>query len=154
MSIPKSICMKNLYLFFVVLFTITSYSQTNTQNRYQSGNRLYYVWSEAKEDYEPIEEEFEHSIIEIREIGSKTNGYIIITINDNGRLRLYHGSIIDYYLTEYNEQTWVMRSKNTRGKLMYDEKQKMMTFSFESDGTRYKKVFKFYLTSELIAEAN
>jgi hypothetical protein len=47
----------------------------------------------------------------------------------------------------------VMRSKNTKGKLMYNEAKKSFWFSFESDEKRYLKVFEFHLNSATSAEA-
>jgi hypothetical protein len=67
---------------------------------------LYYVWNEEKQEYLLQETEYENSIIEIREIGSKTNGNIIVTLNDNGMVRLYHGSIVDYFVNDEKESVW------------------------------------------------
>ncbi len=137
------------YFLFQLLFwmSLQGFSQVNTQIRFQSEDRLYYLWNEEKQEYSLQETEYEHSIIEIREIGSKTNGYIIVTLHDNGRVRLYHGSIVDFYTNEEKESIWVIRSKNTKGKLMYNEAKKTFWFSFESNEKRYLKIFEFHLTS-------
>ena len=137
--------MKKIFTLLALFFCTFFWAQTNNQTRFHSDNRLYYVWNEEKQDYDLRETEYENSIIEIREIGSKNNGYIIISLNDNGIVRLYHGSIKDYLVNEKNEATWIIHSKNTRGKLMYDDQKKTISYSFESDGKRYLKVFVFKL---------
>jgi hypothetical protein len=142
--------MKKLITILILFFGCIVLAQTSTQTRFNSDNRLYYVWNEEKQDYDLKETEFENSIIEIREIGSKSEGYIIITLNDNGIVRLYHGSIKDYQINDKNESVWVMRSKNTRGKLMYDDVKKTISFSFESDKKRYLKIFVFNLRPNTI----
>lgn len=137
----------------ISLFLFSSYfvfAQTSTQTRFNSDNRLYYVWNEEKQDYDLKETEFENSIIEIREIGSKSEGYIIITLNDNGIVRLYHGSIKDYQENDKKESIWVLRSKNTRGKLIYNDEKKTFSYSFESDKKRYLKIFVFNLRPNTI----
>ena len=68
-------------------------AQLDTQKRFQSDTRKYYVWNADFQKYELVETEYEHSIIDIREIGSKTNGYIVISMVDNGQVRMHHGSI-------------------------------------------------------------
>lgn len=145
--------MKLLFSLFLLSISCFIYSQSNSQIRFQSDSRLYYVWNEEKQEYLLQETEYENSIIEIREIGSKTNGYIIVTLNDNGVVRLYHGSIVDYFVNHEKESVWVMRSKNTKGKLMYNEAKKSFWFSFESNEKRYLKVFEFHLNSAASAEA-
>jgi len=99
--------MKKLALLFLFLLVFSKLSaQVNSQMRYHSDERTYYVWNEEKQDYDFKENEFEHSIIEIREIGSRTNGYVAITLIDDGKVRLYHGSIKDYKVDDNNEATW------------------------------------------------
>jgi hypothetical protein len=141
--------MKKILLFFFMLFSTILLAQTapervNEQRRFFSDNRLFYVWNQEKDAYDLKDTEFENSIIDIREIGSKNNGYIVISLNDDGKARLYHGSIISYTVDE-GVSTWVMRSKNARGKLVLDPKKKQFTYSFESNETRYVKIFIFNL---------
>ncbi len=145
--------MKKLALLFLFLLVFSKLSaQVNSQMRYHSDERTYYVWNEEKQDYDFKENEFEHSIIEIREIGSRTNGYVAITLIDDGKVRLYHGSIKDYKVDDNNEATWSIFSKNKRGKLIYNEKKQTFSFSFESDEKRYLKIFIFKLKEGTVAE--
>lgn len=120
--------------------------KVNDQSRYKSNSRIFYVWSDAKDAYDPKDSEFENSIIDIREIGSRSNGYIVISLNDDGKVRLYHGSIISFNVDENGLSTWVMRSKNARGKLVLDPDKKILTYSYESNEKRYLKIFVFNIT--------
>jgi len=142
------------FTIFVFLFISTVFiahsqvTKVNDQLRYKSDNRLFYVWNEEKDGYDLKDTEFENSIIDVREIGSKSNGYIVISLNDDGKVRLYHGSIISYNIDENGLTTWVLRSKNARGKLVLDPDKKTMTYSFESNEKRYVKIFIFKLSVE------
>lgn len=136
-----------IFLFFgSVLFAQQMPVKVNDQSRYHSNSRVFYAWSDQKDAYEPKDSEFENSIIDIREIGSKSNGYIVISLNDDGKVRLYHGSIIGYSVDENGLSTWVMRSKNARGKLVLDPERKTFTYSYESNEQRYLKIFVFNIT--------
>ena len=91
--------MKHKWLFILLLFNLVLSAQStkiNDQTRYFSDSRLFYVWNDEKEIYDLRDTEFENSLIDIREIGSKNNGYIIISLVDNGDVRTYHGSIVSH----------------------------------------------------------
>jgi hypothetical protein len=134
---------KYLLLLLVFAFGFQTKAQIDTQKRFQSDSRKYYVWNFEANAYELKETEYEHSIIDIREIGSKTNGYIIISLIDNGLTRLYHGSITGYSQDNKNEGTWYTRSKFIKAKLTYNPKENTMTYLFEANDTRYNKLFVF-----------
>ena len=136
--------MKKYILFFLVLaFSFQAKAQIDSQKRFQSDSRKYYVWNFEANAYELKETEYEHSIIDIREIGSKTNGYVVISMIDNGLSRLYHGSITGFAQDNQNEGTWYMRSKIIKAKLTYNPKENTMTYMFEANDTRYNKLFVF-----------
>lgn len=140
--------MKKLFIYFFLLLSTILFAQqppikANDQSRYHSDSRIFYTWSDEKDAYEPKDSELENSIIEIREIGTRSNGYIIISLNDDGKVRLYHGSIVSYSVDENGGSTWVMRSKFARGKLVLDPANKTFTYSYESNEKRYLKIFVF-----------
>jgi hypothetical protein len=147
MAFPKSAKMKNLTTLLLLFFSTIALSQINNQTRFNSDSRQFYVWSDEKDGYEFRETEYEHSIIDIREIGSKSNGYIAISITDNGKVRMYHGSITDFTQAE-GEGSWLMRSKEMKGKLTFNPEKKTLTFLFEADDKRYKKIFIFEITPD------
>ena len=126
--------------------------RVNEQLRYNSDSRVFYVWDEASQAYVPKDTEFETSIIDIREIDTKKNGYAIVSLTDDGKTRTYHGSIIAYNDDEEGNPTWVLRSKNARGKLVLNAKKKTITYSFESNEQRYLKIFVFHLNIFLEGE--
>lgn len=126
--------------------------RVNEQLRYNSDSRVFYVWDELSQVYVPKDTEFETSIIDIREIDSKKNGYAIVSLTDDGKTRTYHGSIIGYNENEEGNPTWILRSKNARGKLVLDAKKKTITYSYESNEERYLKIFVFYLNIFLEGE--
>ena len=135
-------------LFFITVLAFGQPTSMNSQLRYQSDSRLFYVWNESKDAYDLRDTEFENSMIDIREIGSKSNGYIVISLVDDGKVRTYHGSIASYNVDEKGISTWVMRSKNARGKLVLDPEKKTFTYSYESNEKRYVKIFIFSIKSE------
>jgi len=137
-----------ILLFFAVFMAYAQQTVMNNQLRYQSDSRLFYVWNEEKDGYDLRDTEFENSMIDIREIGSKSNGYIVISLVDDGKVRTYHGSIASYKVDEKGLSTWVMRSKNARGKLVLDPEKKTFTYSYESNEKRYVKIFIFSIKAE------
>lgn len=144
---------KFLICFYLILLSVTSNGQTipekiNDQRRFYSDSRLFYVWNPEKDAYDLRDTEYENSVIDIREINTKNNGYIVLALTDDGKTRLYHGSIINYSVDEEGISTWIMRSKNARGKFSLDHKKKKVTYSFESNETRYTKIFVFNLFFE------
>jgi hypothetical protein len=152
-TFDKIVKMKNAFALFLVLFPVMIWSQqipekVNDQKRYKSDSRTFYVWNEQKDAYDLRETEFENSIIDIREIGSRSNGYIMIALTDDGQVRNYHGSIVQFTVDENGNSTWVMRSKNARGKLVLEPKKKTFTYSYESNEKRYVKIFIFNLAVE------
>lgn len=142
--------MKFIITFLLITFNTILIAQTiptkvNDQIRYDSDSRMFYVWNEERDAYDLRDTEYENSIIDIREIGSRSNGYIVISLNDDGKVRTYHGSIISFTVDDDGLSTWVMRSKNARGKLVLDPKKKTFTYSYESNEKRYVKIFIFSL---------
>lgn len=133
-----------------LLATLAGWAQTtpakvNEQRRFNSDSRLFYVWNQERDAYDLKDTEYESSVIDIREINTKSNGYVVIALTDDGKTRLYHGSIVNYSQDEEGVATWILRSKNARGKLSLDPKTKKITYSFESNETRYVKIFVFNL---------
>lgn len=134
-----------LLLFFVVFNT---FSQIDTQKRFQSDTRKYYTWNSQVQKYELKETEYEHSIIDIREIGSKTNGYIVISMVDNGLTRLHHGSIKSFAQTAEDEGTWLFQSKNMKSKLTYNPKENTITYLYDADKDRYNRLMIFTVSPD------
>ena len=134
---------KYFILLLVFAFSFQTKAQIDSQKRFQSDTRKYYVWNFEANSYELKETEYEHSIIDIREIGSKTNGYIVISMNDNGLSRLHHGSISGFSQDNNNEGTWYFRSKFIKAKLTYNPKENTMTYLYEANDTRYNKLIVF-----------
>ncbi len=142
--------MKNLITSFLLFISVLTSAQTmptklNDQRRFNSDSRLFYVWNPEKDAYDLKDTEYEHAVIDIREINTKTSGYIILSLTDDGKSRLYHGSIVNYSVDDDGISTWILRSKSARGKLSLDHKKKKITYSFESNETRYVKIFVFNL---------
>lgn len=137
-----------LVLLQTVLFAQQQPEKVNDQKRYKSDNRMFYVWNEERDAYDLRDTEFENSVIDIREIGSRNNGYIMIALTDDGKVRTYHGSIAGFTIDEQGNSTWVMRSKNARGKLVLDIKKKTLTYSYESNEKRYIKIFIFHIADD------
>ncbi|MEO5776069.1 MAG: hypothetical protein ABIQ27_04140 [Flavobacterium sp.] len=137
-----------LILLFLFVFGLNMYSQVDIQKRFQSDSRKYYVWNKEFEKYELKETEFENTIIDIREMGSKTNGYIVISMYDNGQVRLHHGSIVEFTQTSETEGTWLIRSKFMRAKLTYNPKDNTITYLYDADGKRYSKLMIFAVTPD------
>ena len=140
-------------LCLVLLFSLSTYAQIDSQKRFQSDSRKYYAWNKEFEKYELKETEFENSVIDIREIGSKTNGYIVITMIDNGQVRLHHGSIIEFTQTSEEEGTWLIRSKFMRAKLVYNPKENTITYLYEAENKRYSKLMIFSVSPDAAPNA-
>ncbi len=140
--------MKKLLFIFLLLSGGMALAQVDTQTRYTSDSRQYYTWSDASNSYIMRENEFENSVIDIREINSHGNGYISISMVDDGKARLYHGSIMAYSVNEKKEPTWQMRSKTLKSKLTYNPEDHTFTYLYEADEKRYNKIFVFKLTPE------
>ena len=135
-----------LFLFF--FFSAAAVAQIDTQQRFTSDSREYFIWSDDTNSYILRENEYEHSMIDVREIGSKSNGYIAISLVDDGRSRLFHGSITAYSVNEKKEATWQMRSKTMRAKLTFNEKDQTLTYIYDANETRYQKILVFKLKPE------
>ena len=142
-----------LILLFLSVYCWNTHAQIDIQKRFQSESRKYYIWNKEFEKYEHKETEYENSVIDIREIGSKTNGYIVISMNDNGLARLHHGSIIEFTQTSEEEGTWLIRSKFMRAKLVYNPKENTITYLYDVDGKRYSKLMIFSVTPDEIPNA-
>ena len=137
-----------ILILFILSVGLQAVAQVDNQERYSSDSRQYYVWSEESKSYILRETEFEHSLIDIREIGSRSNGYIAISLTDNGRTRLFHGSITAYSVNEAGEPTWQMRSKKMKGKITYNVKENTMTYVYDANETRYQRILVFTLKIE------
>ncbi len=141
-------------LFFVLFFAWNIQAQIDTQKRFQSDTRKYYSWNNDYDKYELIETEYENSVIDIREIGSKTNGYIAISMVDNGQVRMHHGSIYQFKQDSEEEGTWLMKSKFMKAKLTYNPKENTITYFYDADNKRYKKLMIFYVSTNSNNAAN
>lgn len=136
------------------MFIWDIHSQVDIQKRFQSDTRKYYIWNKEFGKYELRETEYENSVIDIREIGSKTNGYIVISMVDNGQVRMHHGSIIDFTQTSEEEGTWLIRSKFMRAKLIYNPKENTITYLYEVNDKRYNKLMIFNVKPDEIPNAS
>ena len=145
--------MKKLFVLTAFLFTALSFAQVDNQTRFISDSRQFYVWSPEKDDYELRETEYENSLIDIREIGSKSNGYVVISLTDNGVVRMYHGSITGFTAKE-NEGSWSLRSKLLQGKLIYNPEKNQFTYMYEAGDKRYNKIFVFNVSTDKVAAVN
>lgn len=145
--------MKNNLLLFLLFISGATFAQVDTQTRYISDSRQFYMWSDAKDGYELKETEYENSLIDIREIGSKSNGYVVISLTDNGVVRMYHGSITDFS-TKDKEGSWSLRSKVLQGKLTYNPEKNQFTYMYEAGDKRYNKIFIFNVSTDKIASVN
>ncbi|MGL2967480.1 hypothetical protein [Flavobacterium sp. XGLA_31] len=130
------------------IFSMNVNAQIDTQKRFQSDTRKYYVWNSEFEKYELKETEYENSVIDIREIGSKTNGYIVISMVDNGEVRLHHGSIYQFRQDSDEEGTWLLKSKFMRAKITYNPKENTITYLYDGDDKRYSKLMIFYVKAD------
>ncbi|HEX9980344.1 MAG TPA: hypothetical protein VGB50_07245 [Flavobacterium sp.] len=140
--------MKCLTLLFALVFSVSLSAQIDTQTRYNSDSRQYFVWDDNSNSYTLRENEYEHSLIDIREIGSRSNGYITISLSDDGRARLFHGSITAFSVSEKKEPTWQIRSKNMKGKLTYNPESNTFTYVYDADEKRYQRILVFTLKTD------
>ena len=140
-------------LIFVLMISWSMKAQIDTQKRFQSDSRKYYVWNTEFDKYELKETEYENSVIDIREIGSKTNGYITISMIDNGQVRLHHGSIIEFAQTSEEEGTWQIRSKFMRAKVVYNPKENTITYLYDVANKRYSKLMIFSVAPDAAPNA-
>lgn len=141
-------------LYLLLIFSLNSHAQIDSQKRFQSDTRKYYVWNNEFDKYELKETEYENSVIDIREIGSKTNGYIVISMIDNGQVRMHHGSILEFSQTSETEGTWLIRSKFMRAKLIYNPKENTITYLYDVEGKRYGKLMIFSVSPDEIPNAS
>lgn len=130
---------------FYCFFTFQLCAQVDNQVRYFSDYRQYFVWSNESQSYILKETEYENSVIDIREINSRSNGYVAISVADDGKARLYHGSISAFSVNEKQEPTWQLRSKNMRSKLTLNPESKTFTYVYEANEQRYQKILVFTL---------
>jgi hypothetical protein len=147
--------MKLLFaLILVLVSTLSINAQIDSQKRFQSDSRKYYVWNNEFDKYELKETEFENSVIDIREIGSKTNGYIAISMIDNGQVRLHHGSITEFTQTGEAEGTWLIRSKFMRAKVVYNPRENTLTYLYDAENKRYSKLMIFSVIPDALPNAS
>lgn len=139
--------MKQLFSMALLLCFSHLFAQVDAQTRYNSNFRTFYMWNEEKKAYEVKDSEYEHSVIDIREINSSANGYIIVSLTDDGKTRLYHGSISQFKING-DEETWSLRSKILKSKLVYNRTERTISYSFESNEERYLKIFLFKLSDD------
>ena len=140
-------------LILVLLFLWSVNTQIDSQKRFQSDSRKYYVWNKEFDKYELKETEYENSVIDIREIGSKTNGYIVISMLDNGLTRLHHGSIYSYTKTSEKEGTWLFKSKTSKAKLTYNPEENTITYLYDADNERYNRLMIFNVYPDEIPDS-
>ncbi len=140
--------MKQLLSLALLLCFAIGYSQKDAQTRYNSNYRQFYVWNEEKQTYELKDTEYEHSVIDVREINASNNGYVVISMTDDAKTRMYHGSITGFRV-DGTENIWSLRSKILKAKLVYDPLKDTFTYSYEANGDRYMKIFVFKLTDEI-----
>ena len=143
-----------LIIVFLLTCIANLHAQVDTQKRFQSDSRKYYVWNTDFQKYELIETEYEHSVIDIREIGSKSNGYIVISMVDNGQVRMHHGSIYNFTKDSENEGAWSIQSKFMRARLIYNPKENTMTYMYDSNDKRYKRLMVFTVAPDELPDAN
>lgn len=147
--------MKIKIALLLTIFTCTTIlAQLDNQKRLQSDQRKYYTWNYEEKKYELKETEYEHSIIDIREIGSKTNGYIVISMHDKGLTRLQHGSIYNYTQNSENEGTWLFKSKNSKAKMTYNPQENTITYLFDADKERYRRLMIFNVVPDELPESS
>lgn len=141
--------MKKFFLAAMLLTWIPFLGQTDSQTRYNSNFRQFYVWNDSRQTYELRDTEYEHSVIDIREINAKNNGYVAISMTDDAKTRMYHGTITGFQAAE-GEYTWALRSKILKSKLVHNPKEKTVTYSYEADQEkqRYMKIFVFTLADD------
>jgi len=144
----------NFVLILVFICSLSIHSQIDSQKRFQSDSRKYYVWNTEFDKYELKETEYENSVIDIREIGSKTNGYIAISMVDNGQVRLHHGSITEFTQTSETEGTWLIRSKFMRAKVVYNPKENTITYLYDAERKRYSKLMIFSVAPDALPNAS
>ncbi|RYG42179.1 MAG: hypothetical protein EOO01_23590 [Chitinophagaceae bacterium] len=139
--------MKYLALAFALLLSSVGFAQIDSQVRYHSGHRQFYQWSAEKQDYELKDDEYETSVIDVREINSNRNGYVVLSLTDDGKTRMYHGSITGFK-KDGDQDVWALRSKILKSKLVFDPKKKNIIYSFEAADDRYMKIFIFDISQE------
>lgn len=137
-----------IFIFLFLLSGATLSAQIDTQTRYNSDSRQYFIWNDASNSYLLQETEYEHSLIDIREIGSRSNGYISISLVDDGKSRLFHGNITAFSVNEKKEPTWQMRSKIMKGKLTYNPEDNTFTYVYDANEKRYRRILIFTLKAE------
>lgn len=140
--------MKQLALTFCLLVSCIGFAQIDSQVRYHSSHRQFYQWNAEKQDYELRDDEYETSVIDIREINSNRNGYVAISMTDDGKTRMYHGSITGFK-KDGEQDVWALRSKILKSKLVYDPIKKSIIYSYEANDERYLKIFVFDLSEDL-----
>ncbi|TBX70007.1 hypothetical protein EZL74_06210 [Flavobacterium silvisoli] len=141
--------MKAKFTLVLLLFcSLNLLAQIDIQKRFQSDSRKYYVWNKDYDKYELMETEYENSVIDIREIGSKSNGYIVVSMIDNGLVRMHHGSIYQFKQDSDEEGSWLIRSKFMKGKLTYNPKENTITYLYDADDKRYNKLMIFYVQTD------
>lgn len=147
--------MKIALTLFLLSISSIIYAQIDTQIRFQSNSRKYYVWNTEANTYELKDTEYENSTIDIREIGSKSNGYVAIGMVDNGLARLHHGTITNYSQDNENEGTWQMRSKMVKAKITYNAKENTITYLYDATKERFLRLIIFTVAqSEKAIENN
>ena len=139
--------MKHLLAIALVLYSLAASAQTDSQTRYVSNSRQFFMRNDARQTYELKDTEEEHSLIDIREQINKNSGYVTIAMTDDGKTRLYHGNIVGFK-NENGESTWSMRSKILKSKLVLNTEKRTLTYSYEANDERYMKIFVFKLDLE------
>lgn len=136
--------MKHLLVLTLAFCSYFATAQTDTQLRYTSSSRQFFMWNEKSQSYELKDNEEEHSLIDIREQINKNSGYAVICMTDDAKTRLFHGNIIGYK-SENGESTWSLRSKILKSKIVLNTEKRTLTYSYEANDERYMKIFVFKL---------
>lgn len=136
--------MKYLLTVFFIFSGAVAFSQTDSQLRYVSNSRQFFMWNDKTQSYELKDNEEEHSVIDIREHINKNSGYAVITMTDDGKTRLFHGNITGYQ-SDAGESSWSLRSKILKSRIVLNTAKKTLTYSYEANDERYMKIFVFKL---------
>jgi len=136
--------MKHLFVFVLAFLSQFSFAQTDSQLRYTSSSRQFFLWNDKIKSYEMKDNEEEHSVIDIREHINKATGYAVISLTDDGKTRLFHGNISGYQ-SENGESTWSLRSKILKSRIVLNVEKRTLTYSYEANNERYMKIFVFKL---------
>ncbi|MBD3582922.1 hypothetical protein [Flavobacterium selenitireducens] len=136
--------MKHLIALILLLVGQIAFAQTDSQLRYTSSSRQFFMWNDKTQSYELKDNEEEHSMIDIREQVNKASGYAVLSMTDDGKTRMFHGNITAYQ-SENGESIWSLRSKILKSRIVLNAEKRTLTYSYEANNERYMKIFVFKL---------